>query len=163
MSAGRGGGALADSFHVLVSCSRVGVGGEGGLSFFFVWRYTVLRKGEACERRGGGTFSIILYYFSFTWSEIVGKSLPSLPHCEMREEAVGTFHPLHCLVVSTVLISEYSEPKGRKYIVSPWSPLPLYSSVSLWRGEWWVWGVIGLMIHDCDGCVNEVRKETYKL
>ena len=35
MSAGRGGGALADSFHVLVSCSRVGVGGEGGLSFFF--------------------------------------------------------------------------------------------------------------------------------
>ena len=66
MSAGRGGGALADSFHVLVSCSRVGVGGEGGLSFFFfVWRYTVLRKGEACERRGGGgTFSIILYYFS---------------------------------------------------------------------------------------------------
>ena len=34
MSAGRGGGALADSFHVLVSCSRVGVGGEGGLSFF---------------------------------------------------------------------------------------------------------------------------------
>ena len=65
MSAGRGGGgALSDSFHVLVSCSRVGVGGEGGLSFFFVWRYTVLRKGEACERRGGGTFSIILYYFS---------------------------------------------------------------------------------------------------
>ena len=84
------------------------------------WNDTVLRKGEACERRGvGGTFSIILYYFSFTWSEIVGKSLPSLPHCEMREEAVGTFHPLHYLVVSTVLISEYSEPKGRKYIVSP--------------------------------------------
>ena len=49
-----GGGALADSFHVLVSCSRVGVGGEGGLSFFFVWQYTVVRTGEACERRGGG-------------------------------------------------------------------------------------------------------------
>ena len=25
-----GGGALADSFHVLVSCDRVGVGGGGG-------------------------------------------------------------------------------------------------------------------------------------
>ena len=60
----------------------------------------------------------------------MGKSLPSLPHCEMREEAVGTFHPLHCLVVSTVLISEYSEPKGRKYIVSPSTPpRPLLQSI----------------------------------
>ena len=58
-----GGGALADSFHVLVSCSRVGVGGEGGLSFFFVWRYTVLRKGEACERRGGYIFNNIVLFF----------------------------------------------------------------------------------------------------
>ena len=45
--------------------SRVGVGGEGGLSFFFVWRYTVLRKGEACERRGGGyIFNNIVLFFS---------------------------------------------------------------------------------------------------
>ena len=34
MNAGGEGGALADSFHVLVSCDRVGVGGGGGLSFF---------------------------------------------------------------------------------------------------------------------------------
>ena len=34
MNVGGGGGALADSFHVLVSCNRVGVGDGGGLSFF---------------------------------------------------------------------------------------------------------------------------------
>ena len=33
-NAGGGGGALADSFHVLVSCNRVGVGGGGSSSFF---------------------------------------------------------------------------------------------------------------------------------
>ena len=46
MSAERGGGALADNFHVLVSCSRVGVGGEGGLSFFCLAIY--------CFEEGGG-------------------------------------------------------------------------------------------------------------
>ena len=65
--------------------------------------------------------------FLFSWSESVGKSLPSLPHCEMREEVVGTFHPLHYLVVSAVLIAEYSEPKGKKYFISPSPPPPLLS------------------------------------
>ena len=72
---------------------------------------------------GGYIFSYFTN-FLFSWSESVGKSLPSLPHCEMREEAVGTFHPLHCLVVSTVLISEYSEPKGKRIYYFPLHPPP---------------------------------------
>ena len=66
-----------------------------------------------------------VFLMIFSWSESMGKSLPSFPHCEMWEEAVGTFLPLHYLVVSTVLIAEYSEPKAaRKYIISPTTPPP---------------------------------------
>ena len=95
---------------------------RGGYHSFFLSGDILFRERGRPVRGGGGGevhFQYIVHFFFFTWSEIVGKSLPSLPHCEMREEAVGTFHPLHYLVVSTVLISEYSEPKGRKYIVSP--------------------------------------------
>ena len=53
----------------------------------------------------------------------------------MREEAVGTFHPLHCLVVSTVLISEYSEPEGKRIYYFPLHhPPPLFCGQSM--REW---------------------------
>ena len=65
MSAERGGGALADSSHVLVSCSRVGVGGEGGLSFLLLSGDILFRERGRPVRGGGGggTFSIYCTLF----------------------------------------------------------------------------------------------------
>ena len=89
-----GGGALADSFHVLVSCSRVGVGGEGGLSFFFLSGDILFReRGRPVRGGGGGYIFNILYTFFLHMEWDSGKVVAFLASLWNEGGGGGHFPP----------------------------------------------------------------------